>query len=725
MTSNKRKSRIINDSDDDDSKNETFVVYGTEIPFPSETGEDQNKFQPVWKQEVRDEQGLRRFHGAFKGGWSAGYFNTVGSKEGWVPSSFVSSRNNRSERKNYDPKDFMDEEDLEEFGQKQQLVATEEFDSIGSTKRDLERKLALTGSMEASGSVLGSLPDTLIDDLVLPSKEPIGMRLLKAMGWREGQSIGARIIKRKKLGEGQEKEKRPPTSRGKLCHDGSFPLKGFVLAERPLLLDKWFSPPALPPEFTPFHQFDISDKVINIDSTPLVTRKQTTLAVIADQRRELLGETPLNSSSRSVFDYVSRRDKERLENLIGVKADTDDEQTSKVEIPKVEKEAALAALKGYIPFDDNKKKQARYKFFLEVQAEIKAAELMRQPEDITTEEYFKELNEFAQAARIFRPIPLMMASRFTSSKSSSDEFKQSESGLRVGPMITNSNSNIQFNQKDTNIQESVNRTFIEQTESTAESAARMNMFGPLTRTKSDFYPNRLLCKRFNIANPHPENKEKSSSGKTPLLHRIGEITGPEKGLGSKDEDLVDTEPLNKIIGDFRSAITPQQFELITNKEKSPIPLSTNTTNATNTENSTTHFPQIFKKEPDRQKRKSEKSDKKKKHSKDNHSKKKSTKRSHKNDSDDGERHKKSKRKKGLEELYDKKGKRHSNQEIKLSMKSGSIPENVQPTTSASTKMTTESSDNNKKQLSTKDNKDIKEITTTNRHRNRPRAMDLW
>lgn len=32
--------------------------------------------------QVRDEQGRRRFHGAFTGGFSAGYYNTVGSKEG-------------------------------------------------------------------------------------------------------------------------------------------------------------------------------------------------------------------------------------------------------------------------------------------------------------------------------------------------------------------------------------------------------------------------------------------------------------------------------------------------------------------------------------------------------------------------------------------------------------------------------------------------------------------
>lgn len=31
---------------------------------------------------VKDEKGRKRFHGAFTGGFSAGYFNTVGSKEG-------------------------------------------------------------------------------------------------------------------------------------------------------------------------------------------------------------------------------------------------------------------------------------------------------------------------------------------------------------------------------------------------------------------------------------------------------------------------------------------------------------------------------------------------------------------------------------------------------------------------------------------------------------------
>lgn len=33
---------------------------------------------------MRDEEGRRRFHGAFTGGFSAGYYNTVGSKEGML-----------------------------------------------------------------------------------------------------------------------------------------------------------------------------------------------------------------------------------------------------------------------------------------------------------------------------------------------------------------------------------------------------------------------------------------------------------------------------------------------------------------------------------------------------------------------------------------------------------------------------------------------------------------
>ena len=42
--------------------------------------------------EVGDKEGRRRFHGAFTGGFSAGYYNTVGSAEGWTPAPATSSK---------------------------------------------------------------------------------------------------------------------------------------------------------------------------------------------------------------------------------------------------------------------------------------------------------------------------------------------------------------------------------------------------------------------------------------------------------------------------------------------------------------------------------------------------------------------------------------------------------------------------------------------------------
>lgn len=59
-------------------------------------------------------KGTKRLHGAFEGGFSAGYFNTVGSKEGWKPSEFVSSRDKRIELSDSvnNIERFMDEDDL-------------------------------------------------------------------------------------------------------------------------------------------------------------------------------------------------------------------------------------------------------------------------------------------------------------------------------------------------------------------------------------------------------------------------------------------------------------------------------------------------------------------------------------------------------------------------------------------------------------------------------------
>lgn len=49
-----------------------YVSYGTPLPPSDPDVRDDGSYVPVWKQEVRDERGRKRLHGAFTGGWSAG-----------------------------------------------------------------------------------------------------------------------------------------------------------------------------------------------------------------------------------------------------------------------------------------------------------------------------------------------------------------------------------------------------------------------------------------------------------------------------------------------------------------------------------------------------------------------------------------------------------------------------------------------------------------------------
>ena len=49
-----------------------FVLYGTPLPALDDRTRDDGSFVPVWKQEVTDERGRKRLHGAFTGGFSAG-----------------------------------------------------------------------------------------------------------------------------------------------------------------------------------------------------------------------------------------------------------------------------------------------------------------------------------------------------------------------------------------------------------------------------------------------------------------------------------------------------------------------------------------------------------------------------------------------------------------------------------------------------------------------------
>ena len=72
---------------EEEEEDEGFVSIGSAFEY-LETDEDIIKAKEKKEKEfyVLDKQGRRRFHGAFTGGFSAGYFNSVGTKEGFTAS---------------------------------------------------------------------------------------------------------------------------------------------------------------------------------------------------------------------------------------------------------------------------------------------------------------------------------------------------------------------------------------------------------------------------------------------------------------------------------------------------------------------------------------------------------------------------------------------------------------------------------------------------------------
>jgi G patch domain-containing protein 1 len=80
----------------------------------------------------------------------------------------------------------------------------------------------------------------------------------------------------------------------------------------------------------------------------------------------------------------------------------------------------------------------------------------------------------------------------------------------------------------------------------AVEAAKMNMYGQLTRTITDFYPTRLLCKRFNVKDPHPvptDGEETKEVAATTLINaeKVQELKREARAVNVGTYDLAPIE----------------------------------------------------------------------------------------------------------------------------------------------------------------------------------------
>lgn len=318
---------------------------------------------------------------------------------------------------------------------------------------ELESKRILANNIGLEKTALSDIAQHLAGDLVTSSTDSIGSRLLRQMGWREGQGVGPRVkryaskdkdihsskylfapsnssvvvhmIKKDKFGIGyQVGSERPVTgasssilttgfgvgifeeedddiyehntaeyeatlendqmnsnnlkktsdkrnfgnSSENLCKDGRHALQGFLIVGKALLkLVKYdydtfdnlrYLDPVIPEGFTGNHVFEDDNQSIKYQS------------LNPDQRRDILGDEALKGPDRSVFSYIAAKDQQKLEAYI-----------SKVKhqafsIPKISKEIAKSALRGFMPFGNDQSKQANYKLYLGVMAEESKASLV-------------------------------------------------------------------------------------------------------------------------------------------------------------------------------------------------------------------------------------------------------------------------------------------------------------------------------------------------------------
>lgn len=138
-----------------------------------------------------------------------------------------------------------------------------------------------------------------------------------------------------------------------------------------------------------------------------------------------------------------------------------------------------------MPYAEDEGKRTRSRSFLELRSGLQAT-LPERPAEMTKDAWVKELHEFAHAAQVFKPMTGMMASRFTSAsaapKLASDAPELAEGKRREGEEVLLTKP-------------------AAKPEDPAEAAAKIGMFGPMTRSVIQFYPTRLVCKRFNVKPP--------------------------------------------------------------------------------------------------------------------------------------------------------------------------------------------------------------------------------
>lgn len=230
-----------------------------------------------------------------------------------------------------------------------------------------------------------------------------------------------------------------------------------------------------------------------------------------------------------------------------------------VNVPPLSLRTASSALQGYMPYQDDLEKQDRYRSYLVSQQYNTKEPNPKLKPRANFEEINKELEDFAGSARIFKPMAFAMSSRFTSGSASlaSSDLQQAKPGLH----LYDAERAKEAMAKPKEVEPEVRKDLTPR-----EQAADSGMYGQLTREVSEFYPVKLLCKRFGVADPHPEGK--------PVDVKSGSAT-PANGLESAPLPKNDASWTSKFMhqGGAEAGTAPAALESDISAERAPRTLA--------------------------------------------------------------------------------------------------------------------------------------------------------
>ncbi|XP_050509333.1 G patch domain-containing protein 1 homolog [Diabrotica virgifera virgifera] len=466
-----------------DEEEEHFCFFGTPLEQYDEDSFPKKKPISVEEQIATDAQGRRRFHGAFTGGFSAGFFNTVGSLEGWTPSEFKSTRQDKGRNVIQKPEDFMDQEDLDEHGiAPQRIRATTDY----STSKKRKKKVFSEGP----------IPGTpVLETLLTSGNETIGYLLLKKIGIKDKIKEQVELYSDTKVYGCQI----PSTFKiPKKIENNQYKIPEIYLENLAKPKSNTFGLGYEGLDRSHVNLFSHSNLVVTDKNNKKISISGQGFGVGAfeEDDDDIYSKEDMRNYD---FELVSEKQKQKVSKGSLLQFDMFKRST----VPLVPKKAYPPPT---IPHSFTGKHKIKKSRFEPVEVKVEEDQDMDRG-SINPAIRARYLGEETVVPTLSQPIVEQkpQQERLTPKQERPTPRTFDVSSLMTDRFVSASQS------ESTNSLEPVVKTETEHGTSDMRAAAKMDMFGPLTRITSDWRPHAVLYKRFNVAEPLidlPEQKQR-------------------------------------------------------------------------------------------------------------------------------------------------------------------------------------------------------------------------